>query len=93
MPERAARVKQHAGRKRKSSTARLYGRRWQAWSKAHLVSEPLCRICASREITTEASVTDHIVPHRGDERLFWDEDNLQSLCKPCHDHKTLIENQ
>ncbi|MGN0150610.1 MAG: HNH endonuclease, partial [Clostridia bacterium] len=33
-------------------------------------------------------VVDHIVPHRGDERLMWDENNWQALCKPCHDNKT-----
>jgi 5-methylcytosine-specific restriction endonuclease McrA len=30
-------------------------------------------------------VVDHIVPHRGDEALFWDEDNLQSVTKRWHD--------
>jgi 5-methylcytosine-specific restriction enzyme A len=29
-------------------------------------------------------VADHIEMHRGDERLFWDEDNLQTLCVLCH---------
>jgi 5-methylcytosine-specific restriction protein A len=23
--------------------------------------------------------------------LFWDEDNWQALCKPCHDRKTAVE--
>ncbi|MFG1256325.1 HNH endonuclease signature motif containing protein [Xanthobacter flavus] len=30
-------------------------------------------------------VCDHVRPHRGDPALFWDEGNLQTLCKPCHD--------
>ncbi len=30
-------------------------------------------------------VVDHIVPHRGDERLFWDESNLQTVAKRWHD--------
>jgi 5-methylcytosine-specific restriction protein A len=30
-------------------------------------------------------VADHRTPHRGDPRLFWDPENLQTLCKPCHD--------
>lgn len=35
-----------------------------------------------------AEVVDHKIPHRGDLRLFLDPDNLQSLCKHCHDsHK------
>ena len=37
---------------------------------------------------TPATVVDHIVPHRGDPRLFWDEKNWQPLCKECHDRKT-----
>jgi 5-methylcytosine-specific restriction endonuclease McrA len=34
---------------------------------------------------------DHVVPHGGDERLFWDEDNWAPTCKPCHDTKTARE--
>jgi 5-methylcytosine-specific restriction protein A len=38
-----------------------------------------------------AAVVDHITPHGGDEALFWDRDNWQPLCKPCHDAKTARE--
>jgi 5-methylcytosine-specific restriction endonuclease McrA len=27
---------------------------------------------------------DHIIPHRGDKRLFWHRANWQPLCAPCH---------
>lgn len=30
-------------------------------------------------------VADHRRRHNGDANLFWDEGNLQTLCKPCHD--------
>lgn len=30
-------------------------------------------------------VVDHIVPHRGDADLFWDETNLQTVSKAYHD--------
>ena len=30
-------------------------------------------------------VVDHVVPHRGDERLFWDVANLQAVTKAWHD--------
>jgi 5-methylcytosine-specific restriction protein A len=33
------------------------------------------------------NVVDHIKPHKGDQRLFWDKSNLQTLCKTCHDSK------
>ena len=36
---------------------------------------------------------DHIIPHRGDRRLFWDRNNWQALCKSCHDSKTMTEDR
>ena len=39
-------------------------------------------------VVTPAAVVDHVLPHRGDWSLFWDESNWQPLCKPCHDAKT-----
>lgn len=35
--------------------------------------------------TTLATVVDHVEPHKGDVTLFYDPDNLQSLCKDHHD--------
>ena len=52
------------------------------WQLTH---SPLCRFCIEREVVEPATVVDHIKPHKGDEALFWDAGNLQSLCKPCHD--------
>lgn len=43
--------------------------------------------CGRIEGNTSKLVADHVRPHRGDARLFWDEGNLQTLCKPCHDSK------
>ena len=40
---------------------------------------------------TKATVFDHIIPHRRDQKLFWDRTSRQALCKPCHDKKTLTE--
>ena len=33
----------------------------------------------------DSPVVDHIIPHRGDPALFWDEGNLQSVSKAWHD--------
>lgn len=33
---------------------------------------------------TSQLVADHKEPHRGDAVLFWEEDNIQTLCAPCH---------
>ncbi len=34
-----------------------------------------------------ATVADHIVPHKGNHQLFWDRNNLQSLCMVHHGEK------
>lgn len=41
--------------------------------------------CGLTTADTSQLVADHRKPHRGDELLFWDENNLQTLCKPHHD--------
>nr|WP_246705146.1 HNH endonuclease [Rhizobium sp. RM] len=41
--------------------------------------------CGRVDGNTSRLVADHKMPHRGDEQLFWNENNLQCLCKPCHD--------
>ena len=73
---------------RKSASKRGYTSRWQKARKKFLHSHPLCIECQKVGKITEATVVDHIVPHRGDQKLFWDESNWQPLCKPCHDKKT-----
>jgi 5-methylcytosine-specific restriction protein A len=31
---------------------------------------------------------DHIIPHGGDMRLFWNRGNWAALCQSCHSRKT-----
>jgi 5-methylcytosine-specific restriction endonuclease McrA len=52
-----------------------------------------CQMCGRIEGNTSRLVCDHIKPHRGDERLFWDSDNQQTLCKVCHDTVKRLEEQ
>lgn len=43
-----------------------------------------CAMCG-RTSDPRAMVADHIIPHRGDPKLFFDRRNLQALCAhPCH---------
>jgi len=49
-----------------------------------------CQIASARarnKCNAPATVVDHIIPHRGDEALFNDRNNLQSLCAPCHNRR------
>ncbi|WP_232215691.1 HNH endonuclease signature motif containing protein [Paracoccus sp. J55] len=42
----------------------------------------------------DATLVDHIKPHRGDKALFWNWNNWQALCTPCHNrHKQRQERQ
>lgn len=80
----------HTG-ERPGAGKRGYNKRWQKARKRFLSLHPLCEICGKEGRLTEATVVDHITPHRGEPVLFWDEANWQSLCKSCHDKKTWNE--
>jgi len=73
---------------RGTAAARGYDARWREARRLFLQRNPLCQQCLKRGKLTPAIVVDHIVPHRGDQHLFWDQDNWQALCKHCHDQKT-----
>ena len=60
--------------------------RWKKESKEFLKTHPYCEMCGDY-----ATVVDHIIPHRGDEELFWNKENWQPLCKSCHNKKTATE--
>lgn len=65
---------------------------WQALRRQQLAAHPLCRMHEAIGQVVEATVVDHIRPHRGELEAFLDASNLQSLCKRCHDsHKQAQE--
>lgn len=50
-------------------------------------------LCIGKYPAANSPVADHIIQHNGDERLFWDVDNIQTLAKIIHDQvKQKIEN-
>lgn len=79
--------------RRGSAASRLYGAAWRKARALFLSENPWCVHCLARgsNFKVVATVVDHIVPHRGDLKLFWDQENWQALCKPCHDIKTATE--
>jgi 5-methylcytosine-specific restriction enzyme A len=83
----------------KTTDERGYTRRWKKARASWLNDHPLCgdratgasgqhSLCAREQRVTAGSVVDHIEPHRGDQALFWNPLNWQTLCKVCHDVKT-----
>ena len=66
-------------------------KRWRTLRASILSANPQCVICAKRGKLTPATVVDHIKPHKNNERLLWDRNNLQAVCKRCHDRKTATQ--
>ena len=74
-----------------------YGQRWIRLSTAFLKQYPFCVWCAVHGKLNEGAIeypsqrqrsliVDHILPHKGNSTLFWDQGNWQTLCRyPCHD--------
>jgi len=73
---------------RENASQRGYGSQWRVAREQFLRHNPLCVLCISQGKIQPATVVDHIIPHRGDQKLFWDMTNWQALCKSCHDKKT-----
>lgn len=78
---------------RPNSARRGYDYKWRKVRAVYLRKHPLCVRCMAEGKYTMATVVDHIVPHRGNPVLMWDENNYQALCKSCHDRKTMTEDR
>ena len=81
------------GYPRKSASQRGYNSRWDKARKTYLAQHPLCMCdeCRRSGHPLMADVVDHIVPHHGDQKLFWDTSNWQALNHVCHNKKTARE--
>ncbi len=86
-----AKISRAYNKERDPEAGKLYGRQWQRARKQYLVEHPFCVQCAAEDHLVPATEVDHIVPHKGDRKLFWDKTNWQPLCKPCHSRKTAKE--
>ena len=91
--------RKHERQVRGSSTERGYGRVWRAQAKAFLQEFPLCghrpdgqrpvmSACHEAGRIVDAVQVDHVVPHRGDQALFWNRRNWQALCRECGARKS-----
>ena len=78
---------------RPSAASRGYGTRWRKARKMFLNKHPLCQCieCVGQGLIRAATVVDHIIPHKGNQALFWDQGNWQAMAKKCHDKKTASE--
>lgn len=78
-------------RQRGTAAQRGYNYRWQKARELFLQQHPLCVECLKEGRPVPAVVVDHIQPHKGDDKLFWDRKNWQALCVRHHNRKTARE--
>lgn len=50
-------------------------------------------ICAGKHPAPDSPVANHKTPHRGDPKLFWDIDNIETVSKEVHDGLIQAEEQ
>ena len=78
-------------KRRENSYRRGYNSRWVKLRDQVRREEPLCRTCLAQGLTVGTEEIDHIIPHRGNQKLLYSRSNLQGLCKSCHSRKTATE--
>ena len=69
---------------RPSARQRGYITQWDKARAGYLRKHPLCAMCLAKGRITSATLVDHITPHKGNNTLFWDSANWQSLDAECH---------
>lgn len=79
--------------RRQSAAKRGYGSKWNKARLAFLAEHPTCECerCKASGQPLPADVVDHIIPHRGNQKLFWDMKNWQAMNHVCHNRKTARE--
>lgn len=78
---------------RPQSQDRGYDSRWKKYAERFKTKHPICCDSMSRhpgQVRATQQV-DHIVPHKGDRKLFWDTTNHQPLCASCGGYKSAVE--
>lgn len=91
MPRSAPIARRQKQQQRGNANARGYNWAWRKYRASYLKRHPLCIECEAKDKVTAATVVDHIVPHRGNKRLFDDPNNHQPLCDRCHNSKSAKE--
>jgi 5-methylcytosine-specific restriction enzyme A len=67
--------------------------RWRKAGKLYLKEHPLCIMCKQLGRDVRATVVDHVIEHKGDYDLFWNEGNWQSLCATCHSGRKRMQDR
>ena len=81
------RTRERDKRREQSPHRHLYNlAAWERLRRLKFSINPMCEgMVFGEACRNAATVVHHRKDHHGDTRLFFGLDNLQSLCKPCHD--------
>ena len=87
---RCATHSQQRERQRSNVDVRRWYRtaRWTRLRRVVLIDEPLCAVCLAERHVRASTDVHHKVRHGGAPELFWDRDNLTSLCHAHHSAAT-----
>jgi 5-methylcytosine-specific restriction enzyme A len=71
---------------------------WRAVRRIVLARDPFCMVHPVDAVPALSAIVHHVIAarkyvdqHGGDEAYFFDESNVQGVCKPCHDATTARE--
>jgi 5-methylcytosine-specific restriction endonuclease McrA len=64
---------------RPTARQRGYDTAWEKARRGFLAKHPHCARCGA-----PATVINHRTPHRGNRLIFWDRNNWEPVCAPCH---------
>lgn len=66
--------------RRPKARDRGYNTAWDRATVEFRQFNPHCVGCAAIGVRERATLVDHVIPHKGDQRLFWDRTNWQPSC-------------
>lgn len=75
----------------KQYTEFYHSKAWRTLSHKILSNEPVCAWCLKRGIIRPAQIADHIVELKDDWSKRLDPNNIEPLCRACHNTKTVQE--
>ncbi len=72
-------------RGREGARSRGYDGRWDKAISTYKQRHPYCLGCAAVGLRTKTDVVDHVIPHKGNQSVFWDTAAWQPACRHHHD--------
>ncbi|MGV1856186.1 HNH endonuclease signature motif containing protein [Rhizobium rhizogenes] len=64
---------------------------WRRLRRKKILAQPLCEVCLETETIEPATVVHHCERHNGDAAIFYDWDQLISLCRHHHEEARLAK--